>query len=476
MATNSLADFLEQLEQAGQLLRIKTEVDPELELAAAVEQATKDGNRAVFFERLKGHRPPVVANLLGTPERICRLLDVESLAEATDRVARALAPREADNWLGRIRPQAPLDLKPRTVKLGPAQQVVKLGRDVDLAELPALRAWPLETRRSIRAGHVLTRDPDSQRLALETIPLEIVDRDRLYVHLHAQHDAGRTWQKHLASGVNLPMAVVLGGDPVYALAGARLPEAVDRVAWAGLLRGRPIELVKCRTHELEVPADADIVVEGFLDPSEAPAEGGLLAGDNGYYLPIGLVATMHVTAITERTNPIVPALVMGLGTHEATVIEQALSRMLLPLVRAAVPEVVDYALAEAGGWQNCLAVAIRKTRAFESRKVAAALWGYDQTMFAKLLVLVDATVNVHDPRQVLAALSANFDPARDLLAHDGPSWPLDTAVASAVGAGRRLALDATIKLPGEVASGAKRLAPSEEVEKGLAARWKELLG
>jgi 4-hydroxy-3-polyprenylbenzoate decarboxylase len=471
-----LADYLEILDRSGELLRVAAEVDPDLELAAVSGRLAREDGRAIFFERVKGQRPPVVTNLFGRQSRICQALGVQRIEEMVDRMMLALGPREAEGWLDKIRPLERPGFAPRTVKSGLCQQVVKLGRDVDLGELPALRCWPLEQQRSITAGIVFSRDPETHARALESIPLVVLERDRLGIAWHVYQDAFRHQQSTSARGERMPVAVVLGGDPRYRLVAGTLPSAIDRLQFVGLLCGKPVELVKCRTHDLEVPTDAEVVIEGFIEPQAGRVDVGPLAGSSGHYRLPGQAPMMHVTAVTQRTNPVWPAIVLGQPPHELTCIDKALERLLLPLVRQAVPELVDYDLPETGGWQNFAFVSIRKTVPHQARKVAAALWGLEQTMFAKFLAIVDEGVDVHDYRQVLTALGTNVDPGRDVFFHQGPGWPLDHAAATPL-TGHALGIDATAKQPAEhPRPWPARLATSEDVERLVASRWGEYGG
>jgi 4-hydroxy-3-polyprenylbenzoate decarboxylase len=459
---------------------VAAEVDPDLELAAVSGRLAREDGRAIFFERVRGQRPPVVTNLFGRPSRICQALGVQRLEEMVDRMMLALAPREAEGWLDKIRPLERPGFAPRSVKSGLCQQVVKLGRDVDLGELPALRCWPLERHRSITAGIVFTRHPETHARALELIPLMVLDRDRLGIAWHVYQDAYRHQQSAAVRSERMPVAVVLGGDPRYRLVAGTLPSVIDRLQFVGLLCGKPVELVKCRTHDLEVPADAEIVIEGFIEPGTDRVEIGPLAGANGHYRSSGQVPVLQVTAVTERTNPIWPAIILGQPPHELTCVDKSLERLLLPLVLQAVPELVDYDLPETGGWQNFAFVSIRKTVAHQARKVAAALWGLEQTMFAKFVVIVDESIDVHDYRQVLTALGTNVDPGRDVFFHQGPGWPLDHAAATPL-AGDSLGIDATAKQPAELGAAGSRpwpspLATSEDIQRLVAGRWTEIRG
>jgi 4-hydroxy-3-polyprenylbenzoate decarboxylase len=476
VAFNSLADFLEDLERAGELLRVTATVDAELEIAAITERVAQAGGPALFFVNVKGQHPPVVTNLLGTEGRICRALQVASLSEMADRAALWLSPAEAEGWLDKIKPSGSLagqtKSPPRVVKSGLCQQVVKLGRDVDLGQLPVLKNWPSERHPTITAGRVFTRDPSGER-AVETVPLAVLDRDRLGVAWHLHHHGFKHAEQFAAADQRMPIAIVLGGDPLYALMAAPLPRGVEPFSFAGLLRGRPVEVVKCRTHDLEVAADADLVIEGFVDPAELPLAAGPIAGTSGYYLPSTQLRSIHVTAITQRANPVYPALVTGRPPHESAVLDRVLERLFLPLVRAAVPELVDYALPAAGGRASVAFVSIRKSFPQQARKAAAGWWGLEHLMFTKLLVIVDEGVNVRSESEVLAALGANVHPGRDVFFHQGPADPADHATPTSL-LGHAIGIDATRKLPAEhAAPWPERLAASAETQELIAGRWAE---
>jgi 4-hydroxy-3-polyprenylbenzoate decarboxylase len=473
MPANSLADFLEELERAGELSRVSVEVDPELEAAAITDRIAKSGGPALFFERLKGHRPPLVTNLFGTETRLCRALDVGSLEELADRLAPETAP--AAGWLERFKsslPFASAKEPTKTVRSGVCQQVVKLGRDVDLAEWPALRCWPLEKRRSITAGMLLTHDPESGNRRFESVTLEIVDRAKLAV-CWRRYDAGlRHWEAYRRRGERMPVAVWIGADPALAVvAAAPLPAEADSFDFAALLRRRPLELVKCRSHDFEVPAEAEIVVEGFIDPeARREACGPLGQADGRYRLP-GESWPLEVSAVTHRTNPVFAAIVPAAPPSEAGVIGRAIERLWLPLVKQAVPELVDYTLVQEAGPYNLAVLSIRKTFSGQARKAAGAFWGLDAFMFVKLVVVVDADVNVRDYPRVLLAAATNSAPGRDVFFQAGPPRPMDALAAAG---GQLMGVDATTKLPEEHAGDwPQRLTMSQEAVDQVRGRWSE---
>lgn len=473
MPANSLADFLEELERAGELARVSAEVDPELEAAAIAERVAKSGGPAVFFERLKGHHPPLVTNLLGTESRLSRALGVGSLEELADRLALEAAP--AAGWLERIKsglPFASAKESTKTVRSGVCQQVVKLGRDVDLAEWPALRYWPLEKRRSITAGLLVTHDPESGNRRFESVTLEIVDRAKLAV-CWRRYDAGlRHGEAYRLRGEPMPVAIWIGADPALAVvAAAPLPAEADSFDFAALLRRRPLELVKCRSHDLLVPAEAEIVIEGLVDSEEPLVQCGPLGQADGRYRLPGEAWPLEVSAVTHRTNPVFAASVPAAAPSETGVIGRAIERLWLPLVKQAVPELVEYALVGEAGPYNLAVLSIRKTFPGQARKAAGAFWGLDAFMFVKLVVVVDGDVDVRDYSTVLLAAMTNASAGRDVFFQAGPPHPLDALAAAG---GQLMGIDATTKLPEEHAGDwPQRLAMSQEAVDLIRGRWSE---
>jgi 4-hydroxy-3-polyprenylbenzoate decarboxylase len=284
----------------------------------------------------------------------------------------------------------------------------------------------------------------------------------------------RHWADHRSAGERMPAAVVLGGDPAGAIAAnLDLPAAVDGYLACGLLRAKALDLVKCRTHALEVPAEADLVLEGYLDPQIEPVSVQVAAAGGSHYRVPRPAPVFHVAAVTHRSRPIFPALVSASGAGESRVLARARERLLLPALRRIAPDIVDLHLPALGGLDRYAFVALRKRYDFQARQVAAALWGSDALRFTKFLVLVDHDVNVHDVERVLENVGANVAPDRDLFSFDGPAHGSDHA-GSLGPLARHLAIDATAKLPGEQ-QGAwpARLDPGDEVHQLVTARWAE---
>jgi 4-hydroxy-3-polyprenylbenzoate decarboxylase len=481
MPYRCLADFLEELGRAGELTRVEVEVDPVLEVAEITAQAARSRGPALLFTAVKGHDLPVLTNLLGTESRICRALGVGSLDEVAGRVARLLDTNAPEGWIERLRGgshSALASCAPRRVKSAACQQIVRLGSDINLGELPMLTVAAnaekmgtgassvadspksarrgsepvpifFEAGRAITAAAVLSAEPDSHRPVTGRFDLQPIDRTRLAVCWAAHDEHARLAAEYRSREQKMPLAVVIGGDPAFVLAAAApLPPGGDVCAVAGLLREKPLDVAACRSVDLEVPADAEIVIEGFVDPAQPPVSAGPLCTPLGHYSHARPVPVMQVTAVTHRANPIYTVMAPGRPPHEACTVDRAMQRAFLPLVRLAMPELVDYDLPEFGAARHWAAVSIRKTCPGQGRRAAHAAWLVRPTMFAKVLIVVDEDVDVHDQSAVLAAVAANMNPGRDVLMDAGPPDPLDPATPAGA-LGQRMALDATRKLAEE---------------------------
>lgn len=471
-----MADFLEDLGHGGDLVRVEAEVDPVLEAAEITGRIGASGGPALLFGSVKGHEIPLLTNLLGTESRICRALGAVSLQEVAGRIAALAQPAEPEGWFERLKTAPHVaalgSLPPRRVKAGPCQQVVRLGRDVDLGVLPALQSAPGEAGRAITAAMLITADPDSHQPVAGRFDLQILAPDRLAVCWAAHDEPARLAAEYRRRNQPMPLAVVLGGDPtVFLAACAPLPPGVDACTLAGLFRQKPLDAVACRSVDLHVPAEAEIVIEGQIDPREPPHMAGPLCTPLGCYSVPHPAPVMHVTAITHRANPIFPAMVPGCPSHEACAIDRALARVFLPLVKLAIPELVDYDLPAFAAARHWLNVSIQKTYAGQARRMANAAWALRQFMFAKMLVIVDEEIDVCDHAAVLAAIAANVNPGRDVFVQQGPPDPFDPAAVPGA-LGQRMAIDATAKLPAEHgASQPARADMSEAVRQLVSGRW-----
>jgi 4-hydroxy-3-polyprenylbenzoate decarboxylase len=460
-----LTDFLEELEHSGELLRIHCEVDPDIEITEITDRVSKSrdprwglGGPALFFDKVKGSRIPLVINLLGSERRMALALRVKHVDEIAGQIAALMKPEVPEGGLIEKMKMLPdlarmvrtlSAIPPKIVGAGPCQEVVKTGDQIDLGELPVLKCWPLDAGKFITFGQVFTRNPDSGERNVGVYRLQIFDKRTTAMHWHLHHDGAQNCQRYKKRGEKMPIAVSIGGDPVYPFMGiAPMPPDTDECLFGGFLRGRPVELVKCKTIDMEVPADAEIVIEGIVDPAEPLVTEGPFGDHTGWYSLEDRFPLFHVTAITHRSNPIYVTTIVGKPPQEDYHMGKAVERIFLPLVKLMIPELVDYDLPTFGIFHNFAFIAIKKTYPLQARKVMSAIWGLGQLMFTKIIVVVDADVNVHDYDRVWFHVGSNVHPGRDVVFQQGPTDILDHA-APVCGVGHKMGIDATRKLPEE---------------------------
>lgn len=456
MSHEQLADWLAELQDARDLLRVGVEIDPRMEMTAIGRRAAEmpDGGPAVLFERIRGgNGVAVVTNLYGSYARMCRYLGGDSFDAVADRMSDLIQPRFPESWFDQIRrlPQfAQLGkLPPRVVRIGACQQVVRLGRDINLAEWPIPRFWPEDEAPTITAGMVCLRHPRSGDRVVEQVTLDVRDAQSLRVHFPPESAGAAIVREHGLLGTPLPVAVVLGGHPLLTYAaGAPSPPGCDAWTFAGFLTGQPVDLVTARTSELEIPAHAEIVFEGIIDPAEpleSCARVGLSTGTYGQPFP---VPVMRLSAITSRTNPVFPVIIPDRPPRERYWLHKLTERLFLPVLRMAVPELVDYSFPHATSERRLVFVSIRKSYPGQAKKVLSGLWGHQLSMYAKIAVVVDDDVDVQDPEAVWLAVASHAQPPRDVLMQEGPSDWYDQS-AFARGFGGKLGIDGTRKFPEE---------------------------
>jgi 4-hydroxy-3-polyprenylbenzoate decarboxylase len=449
MNYRSLADLLEDLQESGDLERIDADVDPLGEAAETVRKRIAESGTALLLSSVKGHDLPVAVNLFGSERRICRGLGVGNLSEVAERIGQLMSPPNCDGLfaklLGATRTDVLAKIAPRTVRSAACQQIVRLGGDVDLSLLPLLRAAPVETERWIPAAPLVAAAADSHQAISGRFDLQIIDRRQMAVCLAEYDDLDRHWKEYRRRNEKMPLTVVLGGEPAFMLASAAvLPGKIDACSLAGLLREKPLDVVACRSIELAVPAEAEIVLEGYLDPQAAPVMTGPMLSPLGEMTPPRLAPIMHVTAMTHRANPVYPAFLYGRPPHEAITVARAMKQIFLPMMKVAIEDLVDYDLPEFGAALLWATLSIRKGYAGQVQRVANAAAALRPFWFAKWLVIVDDEINVCDAAAVSAAMAANVSPARDVWTQQMVYDPCDpTAVSEMIGT--RMVIDATRK-------------------------------
>jgi 4-hydroxy-3-polyprenylbenzoate decarboxylase len=469
-----LRAWIKLLEREGELVRVTAEVDPHLEVTEIVDRVVKADGPALLFENPKGSEHPLLVNQFGTERRMCLALDAGSLDEVGRRLGEVLEMQPPQGLAEKVRGLKKLksiaDSQPKRVRGGPVQEVVRTGDQVDLGALPIQTCWPGDAAPFITLPAVITKDPHTGGRNVGMYRMQLLDARTTAMHWQIHKD-GRA--DYLLADGRLEVAVALGLDPVttYA-ASAPLPKHVDELMLAGFLRGEAVELVPCKTVDLEVPANAEIVLEGYIAKDELTTEGPF--GDHtGYYSPAEPFPVFHVDAVTMRRGAIYPSIVVGKPPAEDAWLGKATERIFLPAIRMSVPEIVDYDLPVAGAFHNCCLVSIRKSFPGHAQKVMHAIWGLGLLSLTKAVVVVDEWVDVHDYDEVFFRVCANVDPKRDVLLSEGPLDHLDHA-PSLQFYGGKIGIDATHKGPAE---GARpwpaEIVMSEDMRRVVDERWGE---
>jgi 4-hydroxy-3-polyprenylbenzoate decarboxylase len=465
------------LEDAGELKRIQAKVDPELEITEIASRVVKAGGPALLFEKVGGSDVPLLINAYGTDRRIAMALGVESMDEIAARVEMILAGPQPAGLIGKIKSIPKLmrlaDFFPKTVKNGPCKEVIER-ENPSLFPFPILKCWPRDAGRFITLPLVFTRHPATGGQNCGIYRMQIYDDTTTGMHWHVHKGGAAHYRAYKERNERMPVAVAIGADPVVTFCGAApLPDDFDEMVFAGFIRKKPVDMVKCETCEIEVPADAEIVLEGYVDPEESRPEGPF--GDHtGFYSLPGEFPVFHVTCVTRRKDPVYHATVVGVPPMEDCCIGRAIGRIFLPVIRKQLPEIIDIHMPSEGVFHNLVVVSIRKAYPGHARKVMHALWGLGQMMFTKVVVVVDDDVDVHDMSRVVWKVLNNIDPERDIEFVHGPVDELDHA-SRLPRYGSKMGIDGTRKWKGE---GFARDWPDEikmtpEVIERVTRRWKE---
>jgi 4-hydroxy-3-polyprenylbenzoate decarboxylase len=511
MAFDSFRDFVNALDRAGELKRISQPVATELEITELADREMKSpgGGKALLFEKPTVNGVvspfPVAINTLGSHKRMAMSMGAESVDDVANELGALMKAKPPTSFKEAIKLLSlALDLrhaKPKTVKSGACKDVIQkfdapvsrkepwpkaadilgsapapgavsdalvgntsdTGRVVGeaptttrearvlptLLNLPILKCWPLDGGRFITLPCVVTKDPDTGERNVGMYRIQIYDDRTTGMHWQLQKVGARHGRRYYETGTRMPVSIFIGGDPMFTFAAtAPLPDGLDEFLLAGYLRKKSVELVKCETNDLEVPANADFVIEGYVDPTEPLRDEGPFGDHTGYYTLPEPYPVFHVTAITHRKDAVYPATIVGIPPMEDFYIGGASVKLFLPIFKMNFPEIVDIALPAEGVFHNLVFVSIKKTYPMQAYKIMHGLWGMGQMMFTKYIVVVDAGVDVHNTSEVLFHLTANTDPQRDSIFTKGPSDVLDHAT-SEIASGSKLGIDATKKMPGE---------------------------
>jgi len=473
MAYQNQQEFIQALERAEELLRIRTYVNPHLEMAEITDRIskTKGGGKALLFENT-GYAFPVLMNAYGSERRMCMALGVDRLDDVASEIEGLFkmlsAPREG--ILDKLK------LLPRLGQFASWMPKVKSGRgecqeivmaQADLTKLPVITCWPKDGGPFITLPVIHTKDPNNGIRNVGMYRMQVFGPDLTGMHWHKHKVSARHFSEYKKLNRRMPVAVALGGDPVYAYsATAPLPENVDEYMLAGFLRKRKVELVRCLTQpELEVPSDADFVIEGYVEPGEDPIWEGPFGDHTGYYSLPDWYPRFHVTAITHRKNPVYPATIVGIPPQEDAWLGKATERIFLaPIKMTMVPEIVDMDMPVEGVFHNLVIAKIHKEYAGQGQKVMNAMWGAGQMMFNKILVLADGAVRIQDYQELARYVFRNLDPASDIYFSQGPMDVLDHS-CNKLGFGGKMCIDGTKKFAEEKTNINERISGTQTLDR-----------
>ena len=485
MKYHDLRDFIAQLERMGELKRIGVEVDPHLEMTEICDRVLRAGGPAILFEKPKGSTIPVLANLFGTPRRVALGMGEESV-EALREVGKLLAylkepepPKGLkDAWEKLPVLKQVLNMSPKLVSSAPCQEVVWEGQDVDLARLPIQHCWPGDVAPLITWGLTVTRGPHKPRQNIGIYRQQVIGRNKVIMRWLAHRGGALDFRDHCLQnpGQPFPVAVALGADPATILAAVTpVPDNVSEYQFAGLLRGGKTELVKCLGSDLQVPASAEIVLEGFIDPSETALEGPY--GDHtGYYNEQAEFPVFTIERITLRRDPIYHSTYTGKPPDEPAMLGVALNEVFVPLLQKQFPEIVDFYLPPEGCSYRLAVVSIRKAYPGHAKRVMFGIWSFlRQFMYTKFIIVVDEDIAIRDWKEVIWAITTRVDASRDTtLVDNTPIDYLDFA-SPVAGLGSKMGLDATNKWPGETSrEWGTPIVMDDAVKAKVDAMWGEL--
>jgi 4-hydroxy-3-polyprenylbenzoate decarboxylase len=452
MAFRDLRDFIHALEKKKELRRISFEVDPELEITEFADRAVKQGGPALLFEKPKGHSAPVLINAFASTRRMELALEVDSVEEVAARIVEFLEMRMPEGIVGKLKMLPKLaemgSFFPKIVSKGDCQEVIRHD-NFSLFDIPVLKCWPEDGGRFITLPLVFSRNPDSGKRNCGMYRMQVYDERTTGMHWQTHKQGAEHYRRmQKEGGKRMDVAVAIGADPATMYSAILpLPPDLDEMMIAGFLRQSPVEMVKCQTCDLEVPAHAEYVLEGYVELGELRTEGPF--GDHtGFYSLADEYPVFHVTCLTHRKDPIYATTIVGPPPMEDYYMGKAIERIFLPLMRLQLPEVRDIAMPAEGVFHNLILVKIRKSYPGHARKVMHSIWGTGQAMFSKVIVVVDEDVDVQNYREVAWKALNNIDPERDVQFVMGPVDSLDHS-SRLPNYGSKMGIDATRKWPGE---------------------------
>ena len=447
MPIEDLGEFIEKLENAGELRRIKTQVNSELEIAEILRRTMYANGPAVLFEDVKNHTMPVLGNAFGSMKRLEIGLETEDFTQIGQRIVDMTRMDIPSSIFDKLRKLPELskmtDIVPKSQKSGPVTEVFEDAPSFD--NIPILKTWPKDAGRFITFGLVATRHPETDIRNLGVYRMQIIDKTHALMHWQKHKRGAHHYEIKKETGNKIEVAVVIGADPATVFSAvAPVPEGLDKYLFAGIVRKTGIKTVRCKTVDLEVPANAELVLEGYVDPSDIRMEGPF--GDHtGYYTPQEPYPTFTLTGILRREKPIYLTTIVGKPILEDAFIGKVIERSFLPLIKMFQPEVVDFSMPASGWFQGIAIISIKKRYPGQAKKVMMGLWGLGQLALTKIFIVVDEDVNVHDINDVIWAVTTRADAARDIMiVNNTPTDTLDPA-SPFVNLGSKLGIDATQK-------------------------------
>ncbi|GAB2991582.1 4-hydroxy-3-polyprenylbenzoate decarboxylase [Psychrosphaera aestuarii] len=484
MKYKDLRDFIDKLEEQGELIRITAEVDPDLEMTEIADRTLRGEGPALLFENPKGYSIPVLANLFGTPKRVAMGMgqdSVEALREVGKTLAFLKEPEPPAGFKDAFSKlpifKQVLNLSPKEVKKAPCQKVVIEGDDVDLTKLPIMRCWPGDVAPLVTWGLTVTKGPNKPRQNLGIYRQQLLGPNKLIMRWLSHRGGALDFQEFKKSnpGEKYPVAVALGADPATILGAVTpVPDTLSEYGFAGLLRGDKTEVVKCISNDLQVPASAEFVLEGYLDPEEMAPEGPY--GDHtGYYNEVESFPVFTVTHITHRKDPIYHSTYTGRPPDEPAILGVALNEVFVPIIQKQFPEIVDFYLPPEGCSYRMAVVTMKKQYPGHAKRVMMGVWSFlRQFMYTKFVIVCDDDVNARDWNDVMWAITTRMDPARDtVMIENTPIDYLDFA-SPVSGLGSKMGLDATNKWAGETdREWGEPIEMSPEIKEKVDQRWDE---
>lgn len=476
MAYKDLQDFVKYLDKKQLLRRIKTEVDPELEITEIADRVSKEYGPALLFENVKGSKYPVLINAMGTYERMNMALGVDKLDDIGSDIEEFI---DMANYLGLMNKIKSIPRLTRMVSVFPIKLPVKgscqeiIENEPDLFTLPVLKCWPKDAGRFFTLPLVITKDPENGIQNMGMYRLQVLDKNTTGMHWHLHKDGREIYEKYKVLGGKMPVSVALGCDPAITYAAtAPLPKMIDEMMFAGFLRKAPVKLVKSITNDIYVPADAEFIIEGYVDVTEDLRLEGPFGDHTGYYSLADYYPAFHVTCITHKKNPIYSTTIVGKPPMEDCYMGKATERIFLPLIKMQYPEVVEINFPLEGVFHNCVIVSIKKRFPGHAKKIMNSLWGMGQMMYTKMIIVVDCNINPKDLSTVAWKVFNNIDAKCDVVISEGPLDALDHA-SNLPHYGSRMGIDATKKWESE---GHTRPWPddiemSEDIKELVSRKW-----